>query len=228
MVPGLLLLLSLAQDPAELDVLTRSLQTLLVANTPREIEDRKSWDKTIPLDPKLKLKSLRTIVQVDGKAHVPDGSWSRSKITLNDPARDVQIYVRDLKPLEGGKQHIVLELVVRCGWEYERKEWEKGFQLIGVTANGTTRAQLFLAAEYSTKLDVATFPPQLKVDLKVTQTKLDLREFEVKRLTKSKLLSLQAKLLSDEIRDILQVLITRKEDKITNALNSALAKVLKK
>jgi hypothetical protein len=214
--------------PAERDSLAQVLHGLLVANAPREVEDRDDWGKTVPPEPGLGLMSLRTKVAVDDKVELPHGSWSRSKVTLADPAKDVQVEVLDLRPADGGKQRLELRVVVRGGWEHERKLWAKGLPLGGVTATGTALVQIDLGAEFTTAVDVTQFPPRLKVSAAVRQTKVELREFAVTKFTNSERVGEVAKRFGDELRPLLQLLVTRKEKDLTQALNDALAKALAK
>jgi len=227
----LLLLLTFPDPPAEqpeLALLSQTLHRIAVDRAPRVFEDLADWNKSTPLEPGLSLLGLRTRVKVGDREELAHGSWSRSKIALGDVAKDTKVTVRELKPLPGGKQRIVLEIDARFAWEHERKVWLKGLPIAGLSAGGNCRGVATITCEFSSTLDTSVFPPTLKVDAVVKENKLELRELEVTKLPNIPLVGEQAKKLVAEIRPVLQVLLTYKEKDLTPVLNEVLAEALRK
>src|SRR5271165_356953 len=82
-----------AEDPAA--ELNRLIHKAVVAKLPKVIEDDSGWGRTIPLPDKLRLlRARRTIVDVNGKPEVPDGTWIKTRLSVDDPERDLKIQVR--------------------------------------------------------------------------------------------------------------------------------------
>jgi hypothetical protein len=210
----------------ELIALGHVLHGIVVANAPNEFEDRSEWGKTVPIDPKLKFMGLRTTVKVGDNLELPQGPWARSKIVIDDLEKDIRFHVRDLKTVEGGKQRIQVEVYVRFNWEHERKLWNKGIQLGGINAAGNSLAHFVVTCDFNTVIDTSNFPPRVSVDAQVKDTKADLREFELTKLTNIPLVSDAARKYSDEIRLVVQAILKAKEKEITPALNRVLAEVL--
>jgi hypothetical protein len=215
-------------EKQDLAALSQALQKVIAGTVPREIEDRSGWGTTVPVEPNMRFLNLRTIVKVGDKDELPHGSWSRSKGTIPDPDKDIQITVRELKSVEDNKQRLVVDVDIHFAWEHERKVWSKGIQLAGITAAGTSRSRTQVTCEFGTTLDVTVFPPLIKVDAVIKGTKTELREFELTKLTNIPLISEAARKHADEIRPLLQAMISRKEKELTPALNAALADALKK
>lgn len=225
---GVLLGAEPASDKENLATLGQALQKIVATAVPREIEDRNDWGKTVPIEPGLKFMALRTTVRVDDHLELPNGTWRRSKGTIVAPDKDIQIRVRDLKKLDGDKQRLVMEVDIRFTWEHEQKLWTKGIQYAGIIVAGKALSRTEVTCDFATKINGNIFPPTFEVDLKIQQTKTDLREFEMTKLTNIAVISAAAQKYGDEIKPLLQVMLSRKEKELTPSLNAALAEALKK
>src|ERR1700732_2862048 len=76
---------------ADYSEFAKLIQAAVVPHIPRELEDKSQWGKTIPDPGDLRLNRLRTHIRVGDKEDLPDGLWSRTRVVIDNPARDVQI-----------------------------------------------------------------------------------------------------------------------------------------
>src|SRR4051794_3401866 len=68
--------------------LSRLIHKAVVAKLPKVFEDDSGWGRTIPLPDHLRRPRLRrTIIDVDGHPEVPDGTWTKIRLSVEDPDR---------------------------------------------------------------------------------------------------------------------------------------------
>src|SRR5262245_47658156 len=78
-------------DKPDYSELSKKIQQAVIPKIPKESEDLSEWGQTIPVHNDLKAPKLkRVVVKKDGKDEFPHGSWKRTKLTFDDPAKDVK------------------------------------------------------------------------------------------------------------------------------------------
>jgi hypothetical protein len=217
-----------ADDKPDYSDLARLIHSTIIPKVPREFEDRSEWGKTIPLQPNLRLPRVRrTIIQVGDRMETPHGPWKRTKVWLDDPARDVQIRVTDLKKAEKDKSRLGLEATIALHGERERQQWRNGLQLFDLTVQADAVVTVTLDTEVTITLNAGKFPPDLSVQPKVLQTRLELKSFDLKRIGPVVLGNKEARDLGEELKGSLQELLRQYEPQLTQKANEAIATGLK-
>src|SRR4051794_38677569 len=95
--------------PAQADLAER-IHKSVTAKMPREYEDHSGWGRTIPLPPTLRFPRLRrTFVKVGDHYELPDGTWRRTRVWVNDPDRDLRIRVPEVCKVGKHRTRLLVE-----------------------------------------------------------------------------------------------------------------------
>jgi hypothetical protein len=217
-----------AEDKPDYSDLARLIHSTLIPHVPREFEDRSDWGKMIPLQPNLRLPRVRrTIIPVGDRMEMPHGAWKRTKVWLDEPARDVQIRVTELRNTGKDKTRLGLEATIALHGERERQQWRNGLHLFDLTVQADAVVTVALDTEVTVTLNAGKFPPDLTVQPKVLQTRLELKSFDLKRIGPVLLGSKEARDLGEELKGSLQELLRQYEPQVTQKANEAIATGLK-
>jgi len=214
------------KDYAEFSAL---IHKMVVKEVPRYYEELSGWGQTIPIPPKLRFPNLqRTKIRVGDHDELPHGLWKRYKVRLQDPNKDIRIVVRDFVKLEGGKFRVVVDSDANLLCEGELKHWQNGISLLGATAQADAVLAMSLVCDVDISLNTKMFPPDVIVQPKVTDLKLDLKEFNLRRIgSVIEIEGERAKNLGNEVKDVLRNLIKSQEGEVKNRANEAIAASLK-
>ncbi len=191
----------------------------------RQHESRSNWGSTVPIDPTLRLQSRRVRMNVDGREVWPNGVWTRTKLWLDDPAKDVRIEVRDLRKLENGKTRISIAATVAGHVEHERQRWRNGIQLIGFTSYADGIVTATFDCDAVVTLSATTIPPTLTVEPKVVGCRLELGEYALRQV--GPVGGEGVRELGNDLRGVVTDLIHSYEPKAQELANKAIARALK-
>jgi hypothetical protein len=216
-----------AEEKSEYADLSNLIQKTLLAQLPKEIEDRSGWGKTIPIQPDMKLTVLHTRIKVGDKEELPHGAWVRNKMWFDDPAKDMQIAVREVRKTDARTTRVRLEAVVSAHLERERKLWNKGLGLPGLVTQADAKVQVDLDCDVVISLNAKAFPPEVVVEPKVTGCKIEIKEFELRKFGGKTLDGERAHEISKEATVVLNELIRLNEDRIKDLANVVIARALK-
>jgi hypothetical protein len=216
-----------AEEKSEYAELSNLIQKSLLAQLPKEIEDRSGWGKTIPIPPDMRLTVLHTRIKVGDKEELPDGAWIRNKLWFEDPAKDIQITVRELRKVDANTTKVRLESVVSAHLERERKLWRKGIGVPGLVTQADVKLFVGLDCDVAISLNAKAFPPEVVVEPKVTGCKIEVQEFELRKVGGKVLEGEVAQEISKDMKVVINELMRLNEDRIKNLANKVIARSLK-
>jgi hypothetical protein len=201
----------------------------VVPHVPKYCEDLSGWGGTIPLDPdvRLRLPKLRTYLKVGDHIEVPHGLWKKFRIWIEDPDRDVQIQVREVSKTEKGLR-LTLEADVFLYGEAEVKPWQKGLGLPVVKADADIAINLQMDVDVKLTFDTKKFPPDVTIEPWIVSSKLDLRDLQLKKV--GSIISFEGETVANwgnEMKGMLNGLLQRYEEQVTDRANQAIAESLK-
>jgi hypothetical protein len=216
-----------ADEKPDCAELSRLIKAALAAQLPKQYEDKSQWGMTIPIPPGFRVGPRRTLVRVGDHDELPHGAWKRTKLWVDDPAKDVRITIREFRKVEGKPSKLVLEATAALHVERQRRQWQRGLQLLDVTVQGDAVVRADVECDVSVALDAKKLPPELVVEAKITQCRLDLKEFELKQVGRLEIFGEIPKLVSEELRTYLQGVLKDKEPELKEKANLVIARVLK-
>jgi hypothetical protein len=215
-----------AEEKPDNTEFSKLIHQAVIAQAPKQYEDRSSWGKTIPIPDKLRLPGLRTRVKVGDKEELPHDHWKRTRVWVDDPAKNIQIQVRDVRKVDDKITRVQVEATVALHAERERQQWSKGLHLFSLTVRADATVGVTLDCDVAITLNTSKFPPELKIEPKVADCQLELKEFDLIRVGKL-IEGADARELGNELKDILKQLIRLYEPDVKERTNQAIAKGLK-
>lgn len=208
--------------------LSRLLHKMVVKQVPHEYEQKFDWGKTIPLPPKLIAPRMpRKFVKVGDHLEVPNGAWKRIHVKLADPNKDLKIQVKELKKLDKKGYHVVIDsgALLRCDGEWN--QWKNGVLLLRVDGQADATIASTIVCDVDVELNIKKFPPEVKVEPKIVDLTLDLKDFNLNRLGGTLQGETFRQLGNDLMRDLLRDLLKAAEPIVKQYANEAIAQSVK-
>ncbi len=213
------------EPKADYKEFSRLVHSIVVSQMPKEIVDSSGWGGTIPVPPRLPFPLLRTYVKVGDKLEVPHGTWRRFKGKIENPQKDLKILLTDFKRLNDKTYRIAFDVDATMAWNFELQQWQKGLLLLPVAATVDSHFTSAIVCDVDVELDIATFPPALKIAPKVVDLGLNL--VDVKLRDGPQLSGENAERFANDIKDLLRVAVKASEPLVKAEVNRVIALSLK-
>jgi hypothetical protein len=208
--------------------LSRMLHKMLVKQAPREIEHKIDWGKSVPFPEKLKLPNLpRTTVKVGERTELAQGAWRRLRVKLENPDKDVKVRVKEFRKQEKGPYRVVIDADVLLHCDGEWDQFLKGILLFKVEGQADTTVASTIVCDVDVAINFKKFPPEAKIDPKVVDMTLDLKDFQLNRLGGTLEGERIRQIGNDLLRDTLRDLLKAHEADAKQYANEAIAEALK-
>ncbi len=220
----------LAKKKADYTEFSKLIQKLAAGKIPKVFEDTSGWGQTIPIPPDLRLPRLRVTVKVGNRLELPHGLWRKVKVTMKDPAKDLRILVKDFKQVNPKTFRLSLDIDAAFNTAVQAQLWQKGLALPGFAGHADATVNLPLDCDVAVSFVAAKFPPELKIEPKVANLKMNLKDFTLKQVSTLRLGKLlegeQAKEVGNQYKKMLQDLMHQSEPQVKDYANQAIAKAL--
>lgn len=206
---------------------SKLVQKMVAPHVPKYYEDLSGWTGSIPVPPDLKLPRLRTYIKVGDRIEVPHGLWKKFRIWIDDPARDVVVELLDMKRTDKAYRLQILATAFIHG-EGEVKPWQKGLGLPVVSAEADIAIELRMDVDVKLTFITDKFPPDVSVEPWIVSSKLELKDFTLKRI--KSIITLEGEgvtSLGNELKALLNDLIKQYEEEVTDRANQAISASLK-
>jgi hypothetical protein len=224
-------LLGAADEPAfkpDYRELSLLIQQAVVKQLPKEIEKRTGWNETIPIPPTLRLPRLRTYVRVDDHYEMPHGAWRRVKGHIEDPQKNLQVIVRDFRPLDSSNYRLALDVDTTVSGEGEWQQWSKGLLLFDITGDADAKLRLSLVCDVGVAINLSAFPPEVKLDPKVKELHIDLKKLTFRKLgTRHVHGGEKVKAINEHLEELLREVLRQSEPLLVGYANDAIARGLR-
>jgi hypothetical protein len=163
--------------------LSRLLHKVVIKQVPQEYEEKFDWGKTTPVPPRLIVQGLkRNSIKVGDHMELAHGTWRRIHVKLSDPNKDLKIKIKDVKKLDKGGYRVVIdtEALLRC--DGELNQWVRGLLLLRFDGQADARIASTMVCDVDVAVNLKKFPPEVKVDPKIIDLALDLKDFNLNKL----------------------------------------------
>jgi hypothetical protein len=218
---------------ADYTAMSRLIQKAVVSRLPKVFADDSGWGQTMPIPDKFALPRLkRTYIKVGDHLELPQGTWRKVRVWLDDPARDLNIQVRDLRRTSGTTYRLALDADATLRTEAEVQQWLKGLLLLDATARADADVRISLECDVKVLVEATKLPPELRVQPKVAEVKLDLKDFNLRKVTLNRagvaVEGEQARQIGDQyVKGALQDLMRQSEPEVRERANEAIGRALR-
>ena len=221
-VPPLPVNTDMAVPAAAQESLARLMRAEILESLKGQYQGSDDWGQTTEAFHGIKIegKGLKLKFRAR-KKEVRHGLWKKYEAEFVDPHQHLQVRLANLRPDGPGQLagQIFLDARVRGTTRVER--WRQGVKLLNFKAEADSRVEVRLDFTLAVKFVPTRFLADVMVEPKVTGVGLRLIEFDLKRV--SKIDGWLAHELGDNLRGTIQRELTRREPKIADKVNLAIA-----
>jgi hypothetical protein len=210
------------ENPQEYAEFSRLIHSAVVKQLPKEFEDSSGWNQFIDLEPNLRLPKLRKVVKVGDKLMFPHGTWRRFKGKVEDPEKNLKIVVKEFRALDNKTYRVVADVDATILCWGEVLQWQKGLMLVGGEATADANLTAAIVCDVGVSLNFKKFPPELNIEPKVSDLKLNLVDITVRGGP-----ALDGDGLAKDIKDLLRGLVKASEPLVKDHANRAIAQSIK-
>ncbi|MFN3190125.1 MAG: hypothetical protein ACE361_06340 [Aureliella sp.] len=199
------------------------LEKLIRANLPPSYEDDRKWGKQKEVWDGIKFR--REGLKVETKRRrkmVNAGTWTKYKVSLVEPEKNLQIQFERLEALPDGR--IAFSVIVDCSLDVfgRLSQWVRDVQVISLSANADAACRLTMSGAVQFRMNPLQFPPQVSLHPKVEEARVELTYYRVRRI--SQIGGDFAKVLGQGLRRVLDEKIEDYNGKLVSKINTQLEK----
>lgn len=208
-----------ALPPSEF--LAKEFASLIQGIIPDKYERKKGWGKTKKIQVGFSTHSNGLIPRIRKKEKaVNHGVWKRYRVTQIEPEKNLSIQIKNLRTVSPGRIGLTLLMDSKIhGWA-QAKVYNRGIHVIALTTECDTIVQLQIDCEVGIKLTASSLLFGIEVDPVVTDSRLQLKDFRLKRVGEMK--GPVIKELSSSLRHVIEDVL--KPSKLTKKLNRSIDK----
>jgi len=196
---------------------------LVLKNLPANYEDNRRWNQCKEVVVGLHIHRDGFRIQTKRKTKsVKHGTWTRYLIEFIDPEKELQIDIEKIEFLSQGRIDISTRIELPLRLFGRVSQWQRDFQWYSLSADGSARVELHVDCQVNVRVNPTTFPPDVEFAPVVTEAEVQLKEFEIERI--SRLGGDAAELLGKGIREILDEKLKEYDDKLVEKMNQEIGK----
>ena len=191
---------------------------LVRENLPDKYENTKKWGMTkhMTVGVRVRHDGWRITTKRKRKA-LNHGSWQMYRIMLADPDEDFALRIENLREAPDGRMEFDFVALARLKAFGRWSQWQRGVQLISLSADATARVRLRVHCVVAIRLDPLHLPPDVVVEPEVTNADIKLLDFRLRRL--SDLKGPLAKQLGNALENVVDDRIEGKRKKLREKIN---------
>jgi hypothetical protein len=194
---------------------------------PHEYEKKKNWGHQAKTFDGLSVRIEDGRLETRRKfKQANDGAWQMYRVTFKDPEEKFDVRIANIRQLKSGKVGIDITVLASLQVFGRQSLWERGVQLISISAEADARVKLWAHAEVATRMDLTRFPPDVILDPEITAARFEIPDFRMRRIGQAR--GPVVRSLSHTTREVLEEKLAEDNAKLVAKLNRAIAKQEKK
>ncbi len=196
---------------------------IVTDNIPHEYEEKKDWGKTTEIWAGVKIwrEGLR-IETKRRKKEVKHGKWRLYRVWLVDPEQQFHVRVENIREVGEGRVEFDASAEAAMGAFGRLSLWERGVQLISISADADARVRLRVRCNLGAEVDPTKLPPDVVLDPAITDADLQLVDFDLRRI--SDLRGPLVNSLSHAVREVLEDRIANRRQRLVDKINRQIEK----
>lgn len=157
---------------------------LVRANLPDKFEDLRDWGQTRELTTGLRVRREGLKLEARRKRkEVNDGTWKMYRLRVVDKDEQFQLWVENVRETESGMLAFDVTTVARLEAFGRWSVWERGVQLVSLSAEADARVRLRASCQLALRLDPSRLPPDVVLKPTVERAELELLDFRLRRVS---------------------------------------------
>jgi len=227
LLPALILPVAVAEagDSKPVDdreaLLGHLLSAVIRPHLDREFEEEKDWGRTKEVWAGFKTRTEGLKLRISKREKkVPHGTWKRYKLWIEEPERDFELRVADVREVKTGLWRFDLLIRARISGWARAVLYERGLRIGSVSAEGDTLVRLKLKCRLGLLIVPTGWLADVVIDPKIEDAEVTLRDFDLKRISNAKGPLIEE--LGEELEEIIERKLQKKE--IDKRLNRSINK----
>ncbi len=191
---------------------------IVLDNMPHQIVRDKDWGRTRQIwdGVRMRWEGNRLDTRRRWKT-VNHGTWKRYEVQLVDPEQRFAVQVESPEAQEDGRVGFVAQVDATIDVFGRVAQWERGVQLISLSAEATAVVRLRIHCSVAMKLDPSRFPPDVRFEPEVTDAELQLIRFRLHRI--SQVRGPLVRELGSALRSFIESKIADRQDRMVQRIN---------
>ena len=170
-------------NSAESSSLAKTFAKLIESTIPVEYEKKKDWGKTKNITVGLRNDGLKVKRR---KKAVNHGVWKHYRVQLLNPEEKFGVRIHNLRPKDGGRIAFTMVVNAKLDTWARAKVYQYGVHVVALEIVGDTEMKLSLACEVGAQLQMVAGLPSVTIDPQVTDAKITLSNFHLRRVSNAK------------------------------------------
>lgn len=196
---------------------------LVRANLPDKFEDLRDWGQTKVLTTGLRVRREGLKLETKRKRkEVNDGTWKMYRLRVVDKDEQFQLWVENIRETESGRLAFDLTTIARLEAFGRWSVWERGVQLVSLSAEADARVRLRASCQLALRLDPSRLPPDVVLKPTVDRAELELLDFRLRRV--SDLHGPLVRQLGRALEDVVEDKLTASRDRLPEKFNRQIDK----
>ncbi len=160
------------------------LEHLIRDNLPPTYEDDRKWGKQKEVWDGIRLRREGFKIETKRrKKMVNSGTWTRYRIALVEPEKNLKIKFTRLETLSDGKIAFAVTVDASLDVFGRLSQWARDVQLISLSANADAACRLTLEGQVAIQLNPLKLPPDVSLVPKIGKANVQLTYYRVRRIS---------------------------------------------
>jgi len=204
------------------DAFDRLFTEVVLEHLPQKYENTKHWGMQKKVWDGLKISRDGLRIKTKRRWKMANhGTWRRYRIEPMDPAKHFSLAVEKIYPGTGRRTAVDIRGRARVQAFARVSEWRRDVQLYSLSLEADAELEMLLTCEVGMTTDAAKFPPDIVLNVEVTDARLQMTDFRARRL--SKLDGPLIREMSGTLRGIIERKLEDKRTKLISKLNREIA-----
>lgn len=196
---------------------------LVRENLPDKFEDTRHWGQTKELVTGLKIRHDGLRIKTKRKREeVNHGSWKMYRVHVVNPDEEFRLQVENVREASDGRLAFDVVTFAQLHAFGRWSQWERGVQLISLSADADARVRLKADCRLGLHLDPVHLPPDVLLEPEVLQADIQLVDFRLRKI--SDLRGPLVLKLGRALEDVLRDKLAERGHKLPEKLNRQIAK----
>jgi hypothetical protein len=196
---------------------------MVLKNLPPNYEDNRKWDKRKEVFVGLHIHRDGLKIETKRKTKLmKHGTWTRYTIDFVDPEQELIVDVSKIDFSNEGRIDITTRIEAPLKLFGRVSQWQRNVRWYSLSMHAQSRVEMNVECSVYVHVNSAKFPPDVEFSPIVTSAKVQLKEFEVDRI--SRVGGDAAELIGKGIREVLDEKMKDYDDKLVEKMNREIAK----